>query len=283
MDANFSHCASLVQNSDHDAYLGALFAPAEKRGALFALYAFNIELSRVREFAREPMPGEIRLQWWREAISGERADEAAANPVAAAFGKTMAHYDLRSEIAATLIEAHRFDIYNEPMATLSELQRYSAETAGAVFTLAGQILSGRARPIVADLSGEAGQAFVFANILEQLPRHAARRQLYLPIETVRLHGADPEDIFAMRATPELRAVLAEMRLRARGSLARIGEVSDGISEDAWPAFLPLAPLRSWLSAMERADYDPFQPPEMARWLRQWHIWRAAKSLRRIGE
>lgn len=282
MDANFRHCASLVQNADHDAYLATLFAPAGKRAALFSLYAFNIEVSRVRDLAREPMPGEIRLQWWRETILGERPDQAAANPVAAAFGETTTQYDLRSEITTALIEAHRFDIYDEPMLTLNELQRYAIDTAGAVFTFAAQILTGHTRPLVAEFLDEAGQAFVIANILGQLPRHAARRQLYLPIEMLRHHGADPEDIFAMRATPELRAVLAELRLRGRRSLARIAEMSGGISEDTWPAFLPLAPLRSWLSVMERADYDPFRPPEMARWRRQWHIWRAAKSLRRIG-
>jgi len=282
MDANFRHCAALVHDADHDAYLAALFAPERKRAALFALYAFNIEVSRVRDLAREPMPGEIRLQWWRETILGVRGDQAPANPVAAAFGETMAQYDLRSEIAAALIEAHRFDIYDEPMPTLNELQRYAAETAGAVITFAAQILTGQARPIAADLYDEAGWAVVIADILGKLPHHAARRQLYLPIETVGRHGADPEDIFAMRATSELRAVLAELRLGARRSLARIADMSGGISEDAWPAFLPLAPLRLWLSVMERADYDPFHPPEMARWRRQWHIWRAAKSLRRIG-
>lgn len=282
MDTNFRHCAGLVHDTDHDAYLAALFAPAGKRAALFALYAFNIEVSRVRDLAREPMPGEIRLQWWRETISGIRADQAAANPVAAAFVETMARYELRSEFAAALIEAHRFDIYDEPMPTLNELQSYATATAGAVITFATQILIGHARPIWADLLGEAGQVVVIASILGKLPHHAARRQLYLPIETLRRHGADPEDIFAMRATPELRGVLAELRLRVRRSLTRIADMSGDISEDAWPAFLPLAPLRSWLLAMERADYDPFHPPETAPWRRQWHIWRAARSLRRIG-
>ncbi len=67
------------------AYLATLFAPAQHRGALHALYAFNIEIARVRDAARQPMPGEIRLQWWREVIDGERAGEALANPVAAAL------------------------------------------------------------------------------------------------------------------------------------------------------------------------------------------------------
>jgi hypothetical protein len=35
--------------------------------------------------------------------------------------------------------------------------------------------------------------------------------------------------------------------------------------------------------MERNDYDPFHPPLVPQWRRQWRIWRAAKSLRRIGD
>ena len=77
MDDHFKYCAALVRESNRDRYLATLFAPAEKRDALFALYAFDAEISRVRDLAREPMPGEIRLQWWREMLLGERASEAA--------------------------------------------------------------------------------------------------------------------------------------------------------------------------------------------------------------
>ena len=46
--------------------------------------------------------------------------------------------------------------------------------------------------------------------------------------------------------------------------------------------VPLAPIRPWLAAMERAGYQPFRPPVFSQWRRQWSIWRAAKSLERIG-
>ena len=80
MDANEKYCAELVREADRERYLATLFAPADRRGALFSLHAFDIEVSRIRDLAREPMPGEIRLQWWREVLEGERAGEAAANP-----------------------------------------------------------------------------------------------------------------------------------------------------------------------------------------------------------
>jgi phytoene synthase len=96
------------------------------------------------------------------------------------------------------------------------------------------------------------------------------------------YGCSPDDVFAMQAGPELRAVLAEFRLRARRHIARIAELSANIPEKIWPAFVSLAPLRPWLNAMESAAYQPFQPPEMPAWRAQWRIWRAAKSLERIG-
>ena len=83
--SNFRHCIDLVRAHDRDRYLATLFAPEAHRDALYALYAFNVEIARVREAAREPMPGEIRLQWWREAVSGERESEAAAHPVSSAL------------------------------------------------------------------------------------------------------------------------------------------------------------------------------------------------------
>src|SRR6185369_9624012 len=104
MDENFRHCEALVRAADKDRFLSALFAPAHQRGPLFALYAFNAEIASVRDRAREPMPGEIRLQWWRDVINGERAGEAAANPVAAALVDTVARFSLPKARVLDLIE-----------------------------------------------------------------------------------------------------------------------------------------------------------------------------------
>jgi len=102
----------------------------------------------------------------------------------------------------------------------------------------------------------------------------------VPADILQHYGAVPEDIFAMRATPELRAALAELRLRARRNLAHV--VDAKIHEIEKPVFLSLAPLRQWLIDMERPGYDPFRPPVVSPWRRQWRIWRAAKSFQRIG-
>ncbi|HME29974.1 MAG TPA: phytoene/squalene synthase family protein [Pseudolabrys sp.] len=282
MGDHFKHCTALVREVDRDRYLATLFAPVDKRDALFALYAFDVEILRVRDLAREPMPGEIRLQWWREMLLGERATEAAANPVSAALSETLTRYDLSSERLIDLIEARRFDVYNEPMSGFEALRSYALRTEGSIFELAARILAGGIGSATPGLSATAGEAKTIANVLALLPHHAARRQLYVPLEVLRHYQADPDDIFAMRVTPELRAALAELRLRARRNLALIGSASADIPVVARPSFLPLAPLRRWLLELDRPDYDPFHPPHTTPWRKQWCIWRAAKSFRRIG-
>ena len=67
----YIHCDQLLREHDLDRWLACLFAPWAKRRYLHALYAFNLEVARVREIVSDPMPGEIRDQWWREALVGE--------------------------------------------------------------------------------------------------------------------------------------------------------------------------------------------------------------------
>ena len=66
--ADLSSLGAFVRRYDRDRYLTALFAPADRRQALMALYAFNYEIAKTREVVREPVLGRIRLRWWRENL-----------------------------------------------------------------------------------------------------------------------------------------------------------------------------------------------------------------------
>src|SRR5882757_11213860 len=90
----FDHCEDLVRAGDKDRFLATLFAPQKYRRPLYALYAFNLEIARIRETAHEPMPGEIRLQWWRDVLGGAGRGEVDAHPVAGALRDTVVRYRL---------------------------------------------------------------------------------------------------------------------------------------------------------------------------------------------
>ena len=276
-----SYCERLVREADKDRFLATLFAPAARRGALFSLYAFNAEIARVRDVAREPMPGEIRLQWWREVVEGGRSEEARAHPVAAALLETMADHSLPRQPLADSIDARAFDLYDDPMPTLAHAEAYGLKTSSASFQLAAKILGGT-EAAVSELARHAGIAYALAEQLRVFPRHAARRQLFIPLDILQRYDANPEDVFSGKSTPQLRAALAEMRLHIRGHLAAADDLLATVPAAVLPAFLPIALVRPLLKRMERHGSDPFATVDVPQWRRQWALWRAARRPRAMA-
>jgi len=277
MQDAFAYCADLVRTADRDRFIASLFAPAERRGALHALYAFAAEVARVREVAHTALPGEIRLQWWSDVVNGERDGEANANPVAAALLATMERYHLGRNVLLDLIEARRFDLYEDTMRTLDDVEAYLRRISSSLISLAALILAGAEFEAVAE---PAGIASGLAQILRAFPIHVARRQLYLPTEILERHQVRLHDVFAGRSSPGLVAAFAELRDIARRHLAKAGQGLMELPPEAVPALLPLAVVRPWIDRSERTD--PFAPIELAPWRRQWLIWRAARNPARIA-
>src|SRR4051812_16725082 len=234
MDENYRHCEALVRAADKDRFLATLFAPAEKRGPLFALYAFNVEIASVRERAREPMPGEIRLQWWRDVINGERASEAAANPVAAALIETIARFSLPRARLLDLIEAHAFDLYDDPMPTFEALEGYVRHTSAAVFDLAVRICGAQ----VEEAADRAGVAFGITALLRLFAINASRRQLFIPLEA--LDSTMPSTIFAGQTPPGLIDALGKLRTLALANFKAFETLLPQLPIAAVPSLLPVA-------------------------------------------
>lgn len=135
---NVEHCENLVRDDDKDRFLAALFAPAADRAGLFSVYAFDIETAAVAQRIREPMAGEIRLQWWHDALSGEA--EAAGHPVADALLETMKKRGIDRALALSVIEARRHALYAQSDPTESEFELSASQSAGAIFRMAALAL-----------------------------------------------------------------------------------------------------------------------------------------------
>lgn len=134
-----AYCENLVREADKDRFLAALFAPAQKRADLFALYAFDLETAAVARRVSDPVIGEVRLQWWHDCIGG--AAEAAGHPVAQALRGLLARHGIPEARALALIDARRGALYAQEEGEAA-LELHAGETAGAVFAMAAQILAG---------------------------------------------------------------------------------------------------------------------------------------------
>jgi 15-cis-phytoene synthase len=269
-------CAELVRSHDFTRYVATLFVPAEQRRALLALYAFNVEISRVREHVSQPLPGEVRLQWWTDMLAGEGHGGVEGNPVAAELKLAIQSWRLPIERLSRLIDEHQFDLYNDPMPTMAALEGYINDTSSALFSL-GAGIAGWWSEEIEHLARHAGLAQGIAQVMAALPLDASRRQLFVPLQLLEKHGCGMEDVFAGKETPKLRALLGQLVSEAEEHLKAALALLESVPPEVRPVFLPLARMRSDLERMARADNDPFAPKAPSRLRILWTLWRASRS------
>lgn len=276
----WDHCRELVRRYDKDRYLSALFAPPQHRDALMALYAFDVEIKRIADVVSDPMPGEIRLQWWMDALQGKEHGGSAGHPVAAALAETVACYNLPTKPLLDLVEAHTFDLYNDPMPLLTDLEGYTGETVSSVIQLAAIVLAGGRDPGTADAAGHAGVALGMTRILRALPWHTAKRQVYIPADVLGRHGTSSDEILKPGPCSRFQAALHEMREHVRHHLDRFRRAYDAARPNGVAAaFLEVGVVPSYLKAMEKTPSDPRRAQiEIPQWRRQWCLWRTARRL-----
>jgi phytoene synthase len=268
-----TYCLHALKQADPERYFTCVFAPEKYRAALAALYAFNLDIVRTRELVSDPMIGEIRLQWWRDALHGVGEGDASAHPIAGPLLKAIAEYHLPIEALINLIDARVFDLYDDSMPSLHDLEAYCGETSSALFQLSLLILSDGRSHSSADLCGHAGVAFGVTALLKAFPWHAARGQLYLPQDVLRKHGLSSEDIFKRQLSPSIDGVLREMRAHVRDHLSRARAEIKRLPDDLFQAFLALTSIEPALRAMDKRHYDPFtsviEPSRLGLIFRYW--------------
>jgi phytoene synthase len=269
-------CAALVRGHDFARYAATLFVPADQRRALLAVHAFNVEISRVREQVTQPLPGEMRLQWWTDMLAGRGHGGVEGNPVAAELKLAIGNSRLPVERLSRLIDEHQFDLYNDPMPTMAALEGYINDTSSALFSL-GAAVAGWQSPEIEHLARHAGLAQGMAQVIAALPLDASRRQLFVPLQLLESHGSSIEEVFAGKETPILRAALDHLIREARGHLDTALVLLKNLPLEARPVFLPLTLVARDLKRMARADTDPFVPRAASRFWTLWTLWRASRS------
>jgi phytoene synthase len=269
-------CAELVRTHDFARYASTLFMAAGPRRALIAIYAFNVEISRIREQVSQPLPGEMRLQWWTDMLAGAGHGGVEGNPVAAELLLAIRTWRLPVERLSRLIDEHQFDLYNDPMPTTAALEGYLNDTSSALLSL-GAGIAGSWSDEIEHLARHAGFAQGMTQVMAALPLDASRRQLFVPLQLLESCGSGMEEVFAGKQTPKLRAALDQLLGEARGHLKTASALLKTVPPQVRPVFLPLALVRRDLQQMSRADNDPFVPHLPSRLRTLWTLWRASRS------
>ena len=250
--------AASARSGERDRYLAALLAPAAARTGLLALAAFSAELANVpRLVRREPAMGEIRLQWWRDALDLP-ADQRTGNPVADAVRAARVAHALPHDLLEHPIEARVSDLLADALADDEALRDYLWKSEGALFALAGCVLAEQPPPMLKVAAATAGHAYGLARLLVHLPGMLSRGRLPLPL--TRLEGAAiaPETLLQGRGGDRLAGLLGDLSAEAQASLVASRQHVAQLPRGVRTAFLPLALVESYLRAVKRQRSDPLR-------------------------
>ncbi len=267
-----SYCADQVRRFDHDRSLTCLFAPAGRRGDLFALYAFNLEVAKIAEVVSEAPLGQMRLQWWRDAIEGIYAGQPPRHAVAAPLAAAVRRHGLDRGAFERLIEAREFDLDGAPPETLAALEDYAEATSAGLVQVALQVLDARGAEAAA-AGRHVGIAWALVGLLRAVPFHAGQKRLYLPRDLGEATGLKLGDLFELRSTPALQGVIGQVAERAAAHLGEARALGARVPKQALPALLPATLASQSLATLEKAGYDPFDADVQARLPgRAWRLW-----------
>ncbi len=262
--------AASARTGEPDRYLAALLAPPDARDALMALAAFSAELAHVSHMVtREPMMGEIRLQWWRDALGPVAA--RTGHPVADAVRATAQRHALPQSLLLDLIEARVADLRPDPFADDEALSAHLAHSEGALFALAAHVLRvppGAERDAAC---AACGQAYGLVRLLLALPHALSRGRLLLPRAHLEANAAAGTLLFGAGEDRAV-ALLADLRAQARRHIVTCRQHVMKLPRSARVAFLPLALVEPYLRALERPGRDPLREgAELAPLTRIWRI------------
>lgn len=129
-------CIARVEAGDPDRFAAVMASPAPVRARLWPLYAVNLEIARAPWVSAEPMIGEMRLQWWIDALEALAQGREPAHEIGAAMTVLAPVAGVLSGIA----EARRADCWRTPVTDAGALWDYLDQTSGALYAAAGVLL-----------------------------------------------------------------------------------------------------------------------------------------------
>ncbi|MEM8555345.1 MAG: squalene/phytoene synthase family protein [Pseudomonadota bacterium] len=158
-------CAELVRRGDPDRWMSLMAVDVDARAKLLPLYAFNLEVARAPWVSREPLIAQMRLQWWRDALT----EIAEGGPVRRHEVVTPLDAVLPQDAARdldTLVLARHKDIEIRPFDDLADLRAYLDETGGGLVRAAAVCLGGATRG--SEAAGAAGATAAYLRALAEL-------------------------------------------------------------------------------------------------------------------
>jgi len=269
-----SALVQMARASAYDRYIQALLVkPKHLRTDFLILAAFHGELARIPVLVREPMMGEIRLQWWQDAVAATEfmaADAAPdfGSPLANHVADLIARFPTAREEFLRAINARRAELDVDAFAHPSDFETYLDGVGSTLLRVGFEVLGADEDATATEALRAAGHAVGCADVALRLPRLAALGRLPN-------FSAEPRHV----ETPELdwshqmSQAIEALEHHALTSVKAYRTLQSSLSTQMTQAVLPLALVEPYFKALQGKRNNPLQSENpkspLARFFRLW--------------
>lgn len=184
------------------------FVPSPKRQSVQTLFAFYAHLIWIVYQARDPMLGEIKLQWWRDVFEGKRdQSEAQAHPLAQTVLETLARHALPAHGLADMVDAITDFLYAEPPEDLTALEYACGRIYSVLMRYASLILADGQDSGPAGLAGPAGVAYGLIKILGDVSLMRRGAHVMIPLALFEQAELDDTQLHTLRDKEAVQLLL----------------------------------------------------------------------------
>jgi 15-cis-phytoene synthase len=254
-------------------YFSLLYAPADRRDQLLALYVIDAEIRESAQSVNHDV-AHTRLQWWRAEID-RLVNGSPQHPATRLLNDSSVGRAAFAKLHEIMVAAD-MDLARMTYSNMRELRAYSSRSGGAIQeVVAAQLVA----PAPLDEAARAtanriGIGVRQSEMLRDVRQDAYDGRVYLPQDRLTEHKVSLEDLRARETAPQVKAALREFKNAVQEELqAALTSVSSQLRPLAVLAALHSRLLqriaaRDYNVAQSRIELGPIEKP--------WIAWRAAR-------
>ncbi|MTH53307.1 phytoene synthase [Bacillus mangrovi] len=188
----YAQCEELIKIHSKSFYKAFSLLPAEKKKAVWAVYAFCRTVDDIVDEGTDP---ETELQAFEEEFRlFLKREHSREKFIWLALEDTFSRYDMDEEAFWDMIKGQRMDLHKNRYDTLEEVFEYSYHVASAVGLMLLPILAPRKKALLRNGAIALGLAMQLTNILRDIGEDLDRDRIYLPKEVMDQFGCSFEQL-----------------------------------------------------------------------------------------
>ncbi|XP_012262844.2 NADH dehydrogenase (ubiquinone) complex I, assembly factor 6 [Athalia rosae] len=252
------YCLDLVRKHDYENYLCSLLLPNTIRPAAFSVRAFNIEVARVEEQARDVAIGQMRFKFWEDTLDKIYKGSPPRNPVALELHKAVNRHKLSKHYLKRLIAARLEKLTSSIYPNLESVETHAENTSSPVYYLMLEAM-GIKDVRVDHAASHLGKAHGITNLVRSILYNANRRTIIVPQDLLIKHKISSEAVLRGQLRKELGNAVFDIASRAKQHLDKTRSLRKDIPKNAAPIFLPVIAIDNYLERLRRVDFDIYHP------------------------